>query len=111
MFAVRLTPEAKALFALQAQHGGYAKPGLTILRQGPKGEVTRGAAGQAQWRVERTHPWQALVGDFQSFGKNPTDVVVVDGTPVWLALVPRPGEIGVQVSVQDGSLYVEPLAA
>jgi hypothetical protein len=111
MFEVRFTSEAKALFVRQAQQGGFAKPGVTILRQGPKGEVTRNVGGQAEWNVEQPHPWRAMVGDFQSFGENPTDVVVVEGIAVWLALVPKLGELGVTVSVRNNALHVEPLAA
>jgi hypothetical protein len=85
--------------------------GVMLHRQGPKGEVTRLASGQAQWSVEHPHPWRAQVGDFQSFGENPTDVVQVDGIAVWLALTPRLGELGVEVPVQNGALHVEPLAA
>jgi hypothetical protein len=108
---VRFTLEAKAEVERQAVHERFAMPGVMLHRQGPKGEVTRLASGQAQWSVEHPHPWRAQVGDFQSFGENPTDVVQVDGIAVWLALTPRLGELGVEVPVQNGALHVEPLAA
>ncbi len=111
MFQVRFTPEAKAEVARQAQANAFAKPGVMIHRQGPKGEVKRTAAGQAQWEVERPHPWRAQVGDFESFGQDATDVFVFEGVSVWLALIPKPGELGVLVSLLNGVLHVEPLAA
>jgi hypothetical protein len=107
MFLVTITPEARALLLLQFARETFAKPGLTILRQGARGEVTRSNDRQAEWKVERPHPWRALVGDFASFGENPTDVQTVEGIPVWLALVPRPDECGVKVSVRNEELFVE----
>jgi hypothetical protein len=112
MFRVRFTPEAKAEVARQAQRGGFTKPGVMIHRQGLKGDVVRTAGGQVSWTVERPHPWRAQVGDFKALGRAATDAVFnVDGIAVFLVLVPRPGEVGVQVSLLDGDLYVESLAA
>jgi len=107
MFSVVITPEAKAVIAEQFAREGFVKPGLMIHRRGPRGEVTRSSTGQAEWNVERPHPWRAQVGDFQTFGENAEDVSVVEGILVWLALVPKPGELGVEVSVRNGELFVE----
>ena len=78
-----------------------------IHRQGPKGDVVRLPTGQASWSVERPYPWRAQVGDFATFGDTDEDIHVVDGLRVWLALIPRPGEIGVAVTVQDQALHVQ----
>jgi len=111
MFEVRFTAEAKAEVARQAHREGLVRPGVMIHRQGPKADVTRQPDGQTKWSVERPHPWRAQVGDFQTFGEAATDVFEFEGVSVWLALIPRPGERGVQVSLQNGLLHVEPLAA
>jgi len=107
MFFVRFTAEAKALVAERSAREGYLKPGVMIHRQGPRGDVTRSADGQAQWNIEHPHPWRAQVGDFQTFGENAEDVYLVDGINIWLALTPRLGEIGVEISVRDADLVVE----
>ena len=111
MFHVQFTTEATREFERQAAQGSFAKPGVMIHRQGPKGDVKRSADGTPQWSVERPHPWRAQIGDFSDFGDNPVDVIDVRGIPVWLALVPRPGEYGVEISVREGAFHVEPLAA
>ena len=82
-----------------------------IHRQGPTGDVNRRSDGQPHWTIEHPHPWRARLYDFESFGEDQTDLVEFDGVLVWLSLIPRPGELGVRVSVQDGALHVEPLAA
>lgn len=111
MFSVRFTPDAKALVAELFARGDFTKPGLMVHRQGPRGNVTRTDAGGVNWSVERPHPWRAQVGDFQTFGDDPEDVFLFDEIPVWLALVPRPGESGVEVSVRDGELFVDEIRA
>jgi len=108
MFIVTFTPEAKRFVAAEALREGFAQPGLMVSRQGPKGDVLRTSEGRATWNIERPHPWRAQVGDFTSFGENPTDVFNFEGVLVWLALIPRPGENGVHVSLRDGQLWIEP---
>ena len=78
-----------------------------IHRQGPKGDLTRLPTGEASWSVERPHPWRAQVGDFTAIADTDEDVYVVNGLRVWLALIPRPGELGVTVTVREQSLYVD----
>ena len=107
MFAVTITADAKDKIAELFAQDAFSKPGLTIHRQGPKADVVRSVAGQAAWKVERPHPWRAQVGDFQSFGENAEDVSAVEGILVWLAFTPRPGELGIHVSVRNGELFVE----
>jgi hypothetical protein len=105
MFAVLISDDAKQLIrrSLTAESG--PSPGLMIHRQGPVGEVSRNASGEASWSIERRHPWAIAVGSYQT----PDDegIIVVDGIRVWLPLIPRPGEKGVSVSVREGQLYVE----
>ena len=91
-----------------AAREGFELPGLMVSRQGPKGELSRTEDGQAKWSIERPHPWREQVGDFKTFGENPTDVSTADGVLVWLALVPRPDQKGVMVSLVNGGLWVKP---
>jgi len=104
---VRITPEAKELILAAFVREQLTRPGLMIHRQGPVGEVTRTSAGDAKWRVERPHPWRAQVLEI---GDHHDDIVLVEGVLVWLPLIPRKGELGVQVSARNGELYVEALA-
>lgn len=107
MFTVRFTLEAKSTIAEQASRDGFTNPVVMIHRQGPNGDVTRTGNGQVQWYIERPHPWKAQLGDSKAFGDRGVDVNVIDGVHVWLALIPRTGELGVEVSVQHGELFVE----
>lgn len=109
MFSVRFTDDAKAMIATQFERGAFTLPGVTIHRQGPRADVKRTSDGEAQWAIERPHPWRAQIGDFQTFGENAEDVFLFDDIRVWLALIPRPEEAGVVVSVRDGDLFVEPI--
>ena len=111
MFSVRFTTEAKTSIAEQFALESFTKPGVTIHRQGPRADVSRSSDGQAEWSVERPHPWRAQIGDFQTFGENVEDVFQVEGILVWLALIPRLGEIGVEVSIRDGALFVDEIRA
>ena len=106
-FEVRLTSEAKGLFAKLAADLRYTKPGLMIHRQGPRGDVVRSDDGTAVWNVERPHPWKVRVGEFESIPETDEDVVVIDGVRIWLPLTPRAGERGVEVSVRDGELFAD----
>ena len=111
MFSVRFTPEAKLAIVEQFSRAGFTKPGLMIHRQGPRADVTRAGNGQTEWSVERPHPWRAQVGDFVTFEDGAEDIEIVEGIRVWLAIIPRVGEVGVEVSIQDGELFVETLRA
>lgn len=107
MFTVLFTQEAKAKIAEQLACEDFAKPGLMIHRQGPRGDLTRTSTGEAHWNVERPHPWQAYIGELQLLGDNPEGVFSFDGVLVYLALIPKQGEAGVEVSVHDGELFVD----
>jgi hypothetical protein len=107
MFTVLFTQEAKDVIAEQLARENFAKPGLMIHRQGPRGDLTRTSTGQAQWNVERPHPWRAYIGDLQLLGDNPEGVFTFDGVLVYFALIPKQGEAGVEVSVRDGELFVD----
>ncbi len=78
-----------------------------IHRQGSKGDVTLLPNGEASWSVERPHPWRAQIGDFATIADTDDDIHVVDGLRVWLALIPKLGELGVTVTVRDQALHVE----
>jgi len=108
---VKLTYEAKELFARLVFEQGYNKPGLMVHRQGPIGDVVRSVDGKAIWSVERPHPWKVRVGEFEAIPDTEEDVVVVEGVRVWLPLVPRVGERGVAISVRDGELIADSIKA
>lgn len=110
-FAVKLTREAKELFARLVSTQGYTKPGLMVHRQGPIGEVVRSVDGKAVWTVERSHPWKVRVGELETIPETAEAVVVVEGIRVWLPLIPRPGERGVEISVRDGELVADTMVA
>jgi hypothetical protein len=106
-FEVRLTSEAKGLFAKLASEQRYTKPGLMVHRQGAIGDVVRSDDGKAVWNVERPHPWKVRVGEFEAIPETDEDVVVIDGVRIWLPLIPRPGEQGVGISVRGGELVAD----
>ena len=110
MFEVRFTSEAKAAIQAISQREGYARPGLMVHRQGPAADLSRAQDGGAAWSIQRRHAWRAQVGDFGSF-QTDTDIHLFDEIHVWLALVPKPHERGVMVSLLEGDLHVEPLDA
>lgn len=106
-FEVRLTSEAKGLFATIASEQRYIKPGLMVHRQGPIGDVVRSDDGKAVWSVERPHPWKVRVGELESIPETDENVVVIDRVRIWLPLIPRPGEQGLEISVRGGELVAD----
>ena len=106
-FEIRLTPEAKGLLAKLASDQRWAKPGLMVHRQGPVGDVVRSEDGRAVWNVERQHPWKVRAGEFETISETDEDVVIVDGVLIWLPLIPRAGEQGVEISVREGELFAD----
>ena len=106
MFEVRITAEAKRIIDHAIANYDGPNAGLMIHRVGPVGEVSRGS-GEAAWQIERRHPWAVRVGSYSAAAEKDENVVVVDGVSVWLPLIPRQGELGVVVTVQEGQLHVE----
>ncbi len=111
MFRVQFTPDAKALIAKMLSDSKLSRPGIMIHRQGPIAENSRAPSGQTAWRIERPHPWNVRLGDFATIRDNDEDVHIVEGIRVWLALVPKADEAGVEVSVRNGELHVDAIAA
>jgi len=107
MFSVRITNDAKSFIVERFAREGLIRPGLMIHRQGPIGDLERTSYGQAKWNIERRHPWKAQIFEI---GDDNDALVFVDGLSVWLALIPRDGELGVLVGVRDGELVVEAAA-
>jgi len=106
MFEVRITSEAEPLLR-RAVAEGPARTGIVISRQGPVGDVKRGASGEALWSIEQRHPWQM---EIQSLEPIPdADLMRVGEFLVWLPLLPRPGELGVVISAQGGQLRADAL--
>jgi hypothetical protein len=107
MFEVKITTEAKEIIGRAiADHVG-PKAGLMIHRQGPTGDNSRDANGNAAWSIERRHPWAIQVGSYETIPDDSENIVFVDGVRVWLPLIPRKGELGVTVTVLEGQLHVE----
>jgi hypothetical protein len=109
-FEIRISEAAKALVYEKCAQEGFARPALMIHRQGPTGDVTRTTSGQAAWAVERPHPWRARIGEFETIEDTSEDIHIVSGLRIWLALIPRPGEAGVEITAREGELHVEAIA-
>ena len=107
MFEVRLSSEASKIIrhAIAAHEG--PKAGLMIHRQGPVADNLRDVNGHTNWKIERPYPWAIQVGSYESIADDNENIVFVDGIRIWLPLIPRPGELGVIVTVKEGQLYVE----
>lgn len=107
MFTVTISPEARPLLDKALAEVGAERPGVTIHRQGKAAELKRTADGQAAWSIETPHPWGIKVGSFETIADTDEDVQVIDGVRVWLALLPRPDETGIVITVRNGQLHVE----
>jgi hypothetical protein len=107
MFEVKITGDAKRIIERAVAEREGPKVALRIHRQGPVGDVVRGPIGEAEWKIERRHPFAADVGSYSSIPELDADIIVVDGIKVWLALIPRPGERGVIVTVREEELHVD----
>ena len=109
MFSVKVTAEAKEVIKRALERFDMPRPGIMISRQGVRADVQRTADGNAEWSVERLHSWTYTVSSMSSIPEG--DVVLIDGIPFWLALIPRAQERGIEVSVRNGELYVDALPA
>ena len=109
MFAVKVTPEAKEVIERAFESFDLPSPGIMISRQGARADVLRTATGEARWAVERLHPWRYTVSSMSAIPDK--DIVMVEGIPFWLAIIPRPEESGIVISVRNGELYIDALPA
>lgn len=66
------------------------------------------ADGNAEWAVHM-HPWTYTVSSMSAIPEK--DIVLVDGIPFWLALIPRAQERGIELSIRNGELFVDALPA
>ena len=107
MFEVRISPEAREFIDRGIRIHGGPKAGLMIHRQGPVGEVSRTKAGGTTWEIERPHPWAIQIGEWDTIPDDDENIVFVDSVRIWLPLTPKPGEVGVIVSVAEGKLHVD----
>jgi hypothetical protein len=106
MFSVQISAEAKAFVAEQFTREKLNRPGLMIGRQGPVADVIRTSDGQTKWNIEYLHPWRTQVFEIDDHN---VDLVDVEGISIWLVLIPKLGELGVNVTLRDGKLFVEAL--
>jgi hypothetical protein len=110
MFRVEITAEAKAVLESKLSESGLPRPGIMILRQGPKADVKRSAEGKTIWSIERPgSPWALHTGSFETYPDH--ELAVVNGIRVHLALIPRENERGVVVMIKNGEPVVETLGA
>ena len=109
MFAVKVTAEAKEVIKRAFERFDMPRPGIMISRQGVHADVHRTADGNAEWVVEHMHPWTYTVSSMSAIPEK--DIMLVDGIPFWLALIPRAQERGIELSVRNGELFVDALPA
>jgi len=110
MFEVDITPDAKAFLDAKLQESGLARPGVMIVRQGPKADVARSKRGDTVWSIERPDsPWAVHTGSFETYRDD--ELQLVNGILVYLALIPRENEKGVIIRLKNGELVVETLGA
>ena len=107
MFEILLSAEAKQYIDQAVRNHGGPKAGLMIHRQGAVGDLTRTSNGNTKWEMERPHPWAIQVGEWDAIPDNNENIVFVEGVRIWLPLIPKPGEVGVIVSVAEGQLRVD----
>ena len=109
MFAVKVTAEAKEVIKRAFESFDMPRPGIMISRHGVHADVDRTGEGDARWSIERPHPWTYTVSSMNAIPEE--DIVIVDGIPFWLALIPRAQERGIELSVRNGELFVDALPA
>jgi hypothetical protein len=108
MFKVEITADAKVALEVKMREFGFLRPGVMILREGPKADVSRSADGKTVWNIERSgNPWRFDVGSFETYPDS--ELQVVNGVRVHLALVPRKNEKGVVIRLKDGEPTIESL--
>ena len=107
MFLVEILPTAKCLIAEKFAVSGFTHPVLSIGRMGSRADVVRLADGTVHWAIERPHPWVVTITEQPAVNPYPEGIVVVDGVDIFLALIPRAGELGLRISARDGQLFVD----
>ena len=108
MFKVEITADAKVALEAKLRQFGFARPGVMILREGPKADVSRLADGTTAWNIERTgNPWRFDLGSFETYPDS--ELQIVNGIRVALALVPRKNEKGVVIRLKNSELTIESL--
>jgi len=108
MFKVEITADAKVALEAKLREFGFVRPGVMILREGAKADVSRSADGTAVWNIERTgNPWRFDLGSFETYPDS--DLQVINGIRVHLALIPRKNEKGVVIRLKNGEPTIESL--
>jgi hypothetical protein len=108
MFTVEITADAKAVLEMQLRAFGSVRPGVMIVREGAKAEVSRSKEGSTVWTIERPeNPWAFYLGSFEKYPD--AEFQVVNGICVYLAIVPRENEKGVVIRLKNGEPTIEPL--
>src|SRR5882672_11337519 len=107
MSPVTVTREAKEVIERAFDSFDFSRPGFLIPRQASRTDVLRTATGEARWAVGRLHPWKYTVSSMSAIPDK--DIVMVEGIPFWLAIIPRPEESGIVISVRNGELYIDAL--
>jgi len=109
MFAVKITPDAKRFLDAKLRELELPRPGVMVFRQGPKADIVRTPSGEPLWSIEHPHPWAIDTGSFETYPDS--ELMIVDGIRVHLALTPRNNETGVLIRLREGDLFVEALGA
>lgn len=109
MFAVKITTEAKEVIKRAFEGFDLPRPGNMISRQGLHADVLRTEDGKAKWSVDRLNPWTYTVSSMSAIREK--DIVMVEGIPFWLAIIPRAQESGIVISVRNGDLFIDALPA
>ena len=108
MFTVEITPDATDALEARLREFGFVRPGVMIVREGPKADVFRSTDGTTVWNIERPeNPWSYHVSSFEEYPD--AAIQIVNGIRVYLAVVPLDGEKGVVIRLRDGELVIEPL--
>jgi len=108
MFTVEITADAKAALETKLHTLGLAKPGIMIGREGARADVSRSKDGGTVWNVERpASPWRFDLGSFEAYPD--AECQLVNGIRVYLALIPREGERGVVIRLNNGEPTIESL--
>jgi hypothetical protein len=108
MFTDEITDDANAALEAKLREFGFVRPGVMIVREGPKAEVSRSTDGATVWNIKRPeNPWGYHLGSFEKYPD--AAFQVVNGIRVYLAVVPQEDEKGVVIRLRNGEPTIEPL--